>query len=420
MISSKMISGPFCKVEFQPTNLNSPEQMKAFLLTQGWKPTTFTEKGSPQLTEDSYDSIKGELGQLIAKRAVLKHRAQMIFNITKQGELKGFLNIMRSDGRVEAGAITNATNTGRMAHRGLVNVPKPKDKDLWPSNIQLRELFIVPDDKLMMGADADGLEARMEAHACKPYPGGEEYAEDLIEGDVHSSTAYKNGDMSEEEYAFFYRHKVEEIPIPDEDKEEYDRLEGVRDSWKSPRYGLSYGAQPFKVNIILGVEHPRGCKKDIDVKNSCDRCSRSTRGRCRGAEVFDGFWRANTALKGFKDRITKFWKTKGGKKYIIGIDGRKIWIRSEHSIVNAYFQSTGSITVKVAALFLDKWCRQKGLKSQQIIIYHDEVEYEVYPEEKEILEELTKRAFVKAGEYLGIRVPVTGSPKWGMNWKQVH
>lgn len=396
MSGKDKISGPFCRVSFAEVNLNSPEQMKAFLLSQGWQPTEYTEKGSPKLTEDSYDSIKGELGQLIAKRAVLKHRAGMIFNITKQGELKGWLNQVRDDGRIEAGAITNATNTGRMAHRGLVNVPKPKDKDLWPSNIQLRELFIVPDDKLMMGCDADGLEARMEAHACKPYPGGEDYARELIEGDIHSKTAWTNGYMTDEEYEFFYKYKVLDFPLPDEDKEEYKRLEVVRDSWKSPKYAISYGAQVPKLAKTIGCSE-REAKK-----------------------IFDGFWRANTALKAFKERITNFWKTKGQKKYIVGIDGRKIWVRSEHSIVNAYFQSTGSITVKVAALFLDKWCRKANMEAHQIIIYHDESEYELPVHEKEKLAELSSKAFVKAGEYLKIRVPVTGSPKFGMNWKEVH
>ena len=135
--------------------------------------------------------------------------------------------------------------------------------------------------------------------------------------------------------------------------------------------------------------------------------------------MYNAFWDGNTALNGFKKAITAFWKGTG-RQYIIGIDGRKIYTRSEHSLVNAYFQSTGSIVVKVAALFLDKWCRQRGLKAQQIIIYHDELEYEVPFEEKDIVEELAKKAFVKAGEFLGIKVPVTGSPKWGVNWKDVH
>lgn len=93
-------------------------------------------------------------------------------------------------------------------------------------------------------------------------------------------------------------------------------------------------------------------------------------------------------------------------------------IKLEYGIAD--LQGTGSITVKVAALFLDKWCRRAKMEAQQIIIYHDEVEYELPVHEKEQLEELAKKAFVKAGEYLKIRVPVTGSPKFGSNWKMVH
>ena len=54
-----VVSAPFCKVSFSETNLNSPEQMKKYLLSQGWIPDSWTEKGSPQLTESSYPSIKG-------------------------------------------------------------------------------------------------------------------------------------------------------------------------------------------------------------------------------------------------------------------------------------------------------------------------------------------------------------------------
>ena len=366
------IGGSFCKVTFQQVNLNSPPQIKEFLLAQGWVPKEYTEKGSPKMSVKNQKQetvpcpslleINSHLGHLIGKRAVLRHRAQMIFNMNKKHELKGLINQVRADQRIEAGAITNSTNTGRMAHRGIVNIPKPKDK-LWKSGIQLRELFVVPESRIMMGVDADGLEARMEAHACYRYPGGEEYAFDLIDGDVHEKNA-----------VFFGTD---------------------REGAKSPKYALTYGCQPPKLAETIG-------------------CSLS-----KARKMHKSFWAGNTALSGFKKNITKYW-TSTGKKYIIGIDKRKISIRSEHSIVNAYFQSTGSIVVKVAALFLDKWLRQKGMKAQQIIIYHDEVEYEVPPEEREELDQLARKAFQKAGEFLNIRVPVTGTPKWGKNWKEVH
>jgi DNA polymerase I-like protein with 3'-5' exonuclease and polymerase domains len=369
-----MVSGSFCKVSFAQVSITSPVQVKEFLLEQGWKPREFTPKGSPKMTVKnqyqetvpcpSLDEIDTPVGQLLARRGKLKHRVGIIFGIRKKDhKLTGVLNLMRSDGRVEAGAMTNATNTGRMAHRGIVNVPKPKDK-LWKSGIQLRELFIVEEGKLMMGIDADGLEARMEAHSCLPYRGGEAYAYDLIDGDVHAKNA-----------VFFGTD---------------------RDGAKAPKYALTYGCQPAKLATTVG-------------------CSLA-----KAKRMHRQFWGGNTALSGFKDAITKYWKGKGESKYIKGIDGRKIWIRSEHSITNAYFQSTGSITVKVAALFLDKWLRQRDMDSQQLICYHDELEVEVPPEEKEIVAELSAKAFVKSGEYLKLRVPVTGTPKFGNNWKEVH
>lgn len=410
-----MISGSFCKVSFQQINLNSHQQLKEFLYTQGWIPTSFTEKGSPQLTEDSYDSIKGELGQLIAKRAVLKHRAQTIFNLNKKGELKGWLNVARADGRIEAGAISNGTNTGRKMHRGLVNVPKPKDYGLWPSDVQLRSLIIAPKGRKLMGIDADALEARIEAHSCMPYRGGEEYAKELIEGDVHSSTAHKNRAMTDSEYSFFYEHKVEKKPLQTEQDElEYKRLEVIRDFWKSPRYALSYGSGIPGIIDTIGLTAPKGCTK------RCWNCPKPRYNTCEGARVFNGFWDSNTALKGFREAITKYWKTTRGKKYIKGIDGRKIWVRSEHSIVNTYFQSSGSITVKVAMLFMDKWCRQRGLKSQQVMDFHDEYSYEVYKGEEDIIMELAARSFIKASEYLKLRVVVTGTPEIADNWQQIH
>lgn len=373
--------GQFRRVTFAPINLNSYDQIKDFLYTQGWVPTTWnykTDKSgkrkvkdengnyiptTPKLTEDSYGSIKGDTGKLVAKRAVLLHRARMVFNVDKQGKFKGFLNIRRDDGRIEAGAITNSTNTGRMAHRNLVNVPKPKDKDLWPSNTQLRELFIVPEGRVMMGIDADALEARMEAHACLPYEGGEAYAFELLEGDVHAKNAID--------------------------------FETDRDGAKAPKYALTYGCSPERLAETLG-------------------CSIQ-----KATRLYNRFWDNNTALKGFKDAIASYWK-RTGQSHIIGIDGRKIITRSEHSLVNAYFQSTGSIAVKVAALYLDKWVRAEGLDAQQIIIYHDEIEYEVSPEHAERLGELASKAFEEAGKFLGIRVPVTGSPSYGKNWMEVH
>jgi hypothetical protein len=66
-------------------------------------------------------------------------------------------------------------------------------------------------------------------------------------------------------------------------------------------------------------------------------------------------------LKDLKDRVTAYWKRKGGGKFIKGIDGRKLWIRSEHSILNMLFQSTGVICAKKANEIHWKELKSRGL-----------------------------------------------------------
>jgi len=357
---STMVSGKFCRVGFNAINLDSHVQVKAYLLTQGWKPTEYTEKGSPKLTEDSYPSIKGGIGKLVAKRAVLKHRAQMLFNINNKGELKGLINAIRPDGRIGASGATCGTVSSRVTHRVVVNIPKPKDK-LWPSGRQIRDVFSCKPNRILMGIDAAGLEARVMCHFILDFPGGEEYTNLVLDGDIHAINSV----------------------IFDTD----------RDGAKAPYYLLMYGGKAKGLAACLGI----------------------TEYKAKG--IYDKFWRESTALSGFRAKITTLWKMTG-KKYIIGIDGRKIPTRSEHSLVNLYFQNCGAIIMKAAALYFDKWT--KGFDCYQVLHIHDEWTTDIDPKDQEELGRLATKAIEKAGEYFCMRVPMTGSPKFGNTWTEIH
>jgi hypothetical protein len=152
------VHAPFTRISFQPINLNSDQQVKAYLLTQGWKPTTWNYKKdnktkrwvydnmgkkiptSPKLTEDSYGSIKTGIGKLLARRSILLHRRRTISNI-KDPENKGLISFIRSDGRIPAEAAPQATNTGRYRHKKIVNIPKAKEKIVYGK--EMRSLFYV-------------------------------------------------------------------------------------------------------------------------------------------------------------------------------------------------------------------------------------------------------------------------------------
>lgn len=356
------IGGPFTKINWQKINLNSFSQVKDYLLYCGWKPTEWTEAGSPKLTEDSFDSIDGDIPKLLTRRAILIHRKRMLDNVKKNGEEGGLLSFVRDDGRIEARAITNGTNTGRMRHSQIVNIPSLGSV----YGEEFRSLFITPEGYVILGIDAAALEARCQAHYVMKYKGGEELADLLINGDIHQANA--------------------------------DMWGCSRKEAKSPLYCLMYGGQPQKLADTMG-------------------CSLN-----QAKKHYKLFWDTYAPLTSLKNDLIKVWELRGGKNkgFLKGLDGRKLFARSPHSLVNMMFQSAGSILVKTAACFMDGSIKKNNFDCTQIIIYHDEMAYEVKEEQAELAKELAEKAFEMAGIYHKFNVPLVGVGKIGTSWRDCH
>jgi len=367
----QLVQGPFCRISWHDINLNSSAQVKNYLLGQGWQPTEWNIKKegrefiktSPKLTEDSFDSVDGDVPKLVARRAILTHRQRMLKNTRRDGEESGWLNNLREDGRLEARAIPNATNTGRFRHSGVVNVPNPYA--VYGNDI--RSLFIAPDNYVFVGVDAAALEARIQAHYVFPYPGGQELADLLLHGDIHTENQTLWG-------------------MPE------------RNDAKSPYFAVMYGAQPQKLAETM-------------------KCS-----VWEATKRYEDFWESYTALNEFKKTITQVWESRGGKTggFLKGLDGRKLFARSPHSLVNLMFQSGGSIVVKLATVLVDKWCEKRNLRSYQVIHYHDEFTRETHKDDAEEVKELMELAFKTAGEYFNLNIPIVGSAKIGRSWAECH
>jgi len=356
------VCGPFTRITYEDCNLNSHSQIKDYLLTQGWTPTEFTEKGSPKLTEDSFDSVKGDVPEKVTRRNVLLHRLRLIDNTTKSGEEKGLLSLIRKDGRITAAGIPQGTPTGRYRHLGIVNIPRVGSV----YGKELRSLFVPRAGWLQMGIDAAALEARMEAHYCYTFPGGVEYANELLDGDLHTKNANLFG--------------------------------CTRDVAKGIKYACSYGAQPKKISMTL-------------------KCSVA-----KARRLYNNFWRNSTALAALKEHLTKLWLERGGKEggYLKGLDGRKLFPRSEHSIVNMLFQSAGSIVVKTATVIVDRQVTERRLNAKQMLHFHDEFQYEVHKGSVDELKEVSLNAFIQAGKQFDMNVPIAGEAKVGLNWAECH
>ncbi len=239
----------------------------------------------------------------------------------------GYLSSYREeDGRISTPAIEIGAASFRYKHISVANVPRVTSL----FGEEMRSLFTPGEGFIQFGWDYSSLEARIMGHYVYKYDGGVEMADMLLAEkplDWHSQSALKVGIN--------------------------------RNEMKSLNYGLIYGAQPSKIQKMLA-------------------CTNS-----RAKEIYNDAWDAMPALKELKSNLEEFWE-KTGKKYIIGIDGRKIFTRSKHSLLNFLFQSAGVICTKYVFNDIFTQFQEKGLNISpfkgmpdviSMIEYHDECQF---------------------------------------------
>ena len=218
---------------------------------------------------------------------------------------KGYLSIKRikEDHRVPTPADTCGAATSRFRHRLIVNIPRVTS--LYGK--ELRELFCAdPTRCYQIGYDADSLEAKITSHYILPYK-GRLLANSLVAekpNSVHCLNAKK--------------------------------LKISRDEAKTFFYAVLYGAQPGKLAQSLGWP------------------------LAKARRIFNEFWKASAPIAELKEKLKAYWM-QNGKKFILGIDGRKVPTRSEHALLNSLFQSCGLICMKRAMIIHDRELSKLGL-----------------------------------------------------------
>jgi len=363
------IKGPLVTTE--KLTLANTNGIKEWLLTLGWKPTEWNsnpkgERTGPRLTlRDSGDPCPNltKMGYTFveeyAQWLTLRHRK----NLLNSDNGAGWLNYL-SDHKTDflpSDADTMGANTGRWTHRIIANVPRPTSV----YGEEIRSMFCSREHLVWVGWDASALEARVEAHYC--YKFDKAYAKELCEGDVH-------------------RRNLDLIPSLK-----------TRDNAKKFKYAITYGAQPAKLARTFGWT------------------------KAEATEIYNEFWRQNEALATVKRSLVEEWKA-SGRKCITGLDGRPISTRSEHSLLNALFQSAGAIIMKYAMVIADKSIHREYSETEAygLIRYHDEEVWEASPSVAIEVADLGKKSIPAAGTYLGLNVPLEAEVKIGDNWAEVH
>lgn len=393
--------------------LGNQEDLKNWLLEEGWVPTLYNfkkdERGkpvrdkqgkliqtSPKMQENgklcrNLEEMNGELVKPIVKWLSYRNRLSVLENWVGDERLA-------KDGRLSAGS-SGIAATHRQKHTKVVNVPKAEDGVLLGK--EFRGLFIPRRDlgHVQVGFDASALEQRVEAHYCYKYPGGPEYAQELLEGDAHTKNAFTFYVEELADLGLEFREGIKDDP----------RFKPFRSKAKNGAYAIRYGAAPPKLASTLGLpEH-------------------------RGEELYEAFWSVNDPLKRLKEDLTRFWETTGEKKWIRGIDGRKLYSRSKHALVNLLFQSAGAILMDYACIFLNKWLGDiqvdvdgtpgylyAGHWIYRMSFHHDELQFSCPPEIADEIGQLGVKAIRKAGEHLKMRVPMEGEYIVGRMWAECH
>lgn len=396
----------------KPMSLSNQDDIKNWLMTDcGWVPTLFNYKKdargkpvrddrgnlietSPKMQENgklcpNLEEIQGDLAKQVVRWLSLRNRLSV---------LQTWIADPRAieQGRLSAGS-SGIAATHRQRHTKVVNVPKAEDGVILGK--EFRGLFVPFPGHVQVGFDASALENRVEAHYCIKYPGGKEYAEEILNGDPHSKNAV----------VFYAGQNGFDFKLSPELKDN-PRFKPFRSKAKNSRYCLSYGGSPKKLAKTLGLPESQG------------------------NELYEAFWENNLPLKILKDQLTRFWETTGEKKWIRGIDGRKLYSRSKHSLVNLLFQSCGAILMDYAGIYLDKWLGgiqvnpldgTPGYLYRSQWVYrmnynHDEYQLSSPPDLANEIGQIGVEAIEQAGRYLKMRVPMSGEYIVGTSWASTH
>lgn len=409
------LESPFCKFRCEFLGCK-PEQLRDKLLNHDLsKP--LKRYGSPKYTIDQDKTIDPSLERLGEKVEWVKdvvmwltyrHRRNAIYSPPNESkkEYSGWLTNKRIDidHRIPTPADTCGAATGRFTHIDVCNIARVTSV----YGKYMRSLFGVDKEThYQIGMDFDSLEAKIEAHFCYPYKGGKEYGISLTAAkpnDIHSVNARKMG--------------VD------------------RDSAKTLKYASSYGAQPPKLAKQMNWT------------------------LAKAQQVFNDFWEASSPLKECIEDAKKEW-SRNNKKFIKGLDGRKLFVRSPHSIGNLLYQNAGVTCAKRAAIWWDRQVKKEGLKGVNMLcMYHDEqqtedlkenVKFKMFPDKEsatkwksafekgqnKLLSDVAEQdgkwfvAYCRSGElaalsckyasdYYKLNVELSGGYIVGRNWADCH
>ena len=276
-------------------------------------------------------------------------------------------------GKIHTSYNQAVTATGRLSssNPNLQNIPVRDDMGK-----EIRKCFIPDDGCLFFSADYSQVELRIMAHLSGDTAMIEAFN---MDGDIHAATAAK----------------IYKVPLAEVTSD-------MRRKAKTANFGIIYGISVFGLAERLQIP------------------------RSEAKELIDGYFATYPRIKAYMDEsinkarelgyVETLW---GRKRYLPDITSGNSFVRgfAERNAINAPIQGSAADIIKVAMIAIDQAFRQEKLRSQMILQVHDELNFNVYPDEMEKVKNIVCREMSRAIE---LQVPLIADCGVGKNWLEAH
>ena len=351
-------------------NIASPKQVGDILfgkLKIMEKPKK-TKTGQYVTSEEVLQTLRGK-HEIVA--AILDHRGLKKLLGTYVDALPKLIN--PRTGHIHTSFNQTVTATGRLSSSdpNLQNIPVRGE-----DGKEIRKAFIPEPGCLFFSADYSQIELRVMAHLS----GDENMINVFREGkDLHAATA-----------ATIYKKAIDEVSRDERSKS------------KRANFGIIYGITIF------------GLAERLEIS------------RDEARQLIDGFFETFPQVHDYMEQAKEQAREKG---YVTTLFGRRRYlpdIRSangtvrgfaERNAINAPIQGTAADIIKVAMIRIYNRFKNEGIRSKMILQVHDELNFSVYPEEKERVEKIVLEEMQNAFQ---MKVPLVADSGWGTNWLEAH
>ena len=302
---------------------------------------------------------------------ILEHRGLKKLLTTYVDALPALIN--PQTGKIHTSFNQTVTATGRLSssNPNLQNIPIRNE-----DGKEIRRAFIPEPGCEFFSADYSQIELRIMAH---------------LSGDGNLIEAFRSG----EDIHAATAAKIYHVPIEEVTREQRSRA-------KTANFGIIYGISVFGLAERMNV----------------------SRSEAKG--LIENYFATYSGVKRYMDESIAVAREKGyietilhRKRYLPDITSNNSVVRgyAERNAINAPIQGSAADIIKIAMIEIYRRFRAEGLRSTMMLQVHDELNFSVYPEEKERVQQIVIEAMENA---YAMQVPLRADYGWGTNWLEAH